>query len=93
MRLAYCKQNLDDADCRAEFMERCKANVNEEVCDSLGEVYNRAMQKRPEFMEKAPDWFKRAAERIRERIENQTTNQTGNGNGNGNQTGNGNGGQ
>lgn len=87
LRMAYCKQNLDDADCRAEFMERCKQNVNEEVCDKLGEVYNRAMQKRPEFMEKAPDWFKKASERIRERIENQTNNNTGNGNGNGNGNG------
>ncbi|UCC91719.1 MAG: hypothetical protein JSV39_00385 [Candidatus Aenigmatarchaeota archaeon] len=89
LRMAYCKQNLDDADCRAEFMERCKENVNEEVCDRLGEIYNQAIQKKPEFVSKLPDWFRRVSERIREGIQQQNNN-TGNG-GNGN--GNGNGGE
>lgn len=67
LRMAYCKQNLDDADCRAEYMEKCKENLGEEICEKLGEVYNNALNKRPQLMNNAPGWVKTIRERIRTR--------------------------
>jgi len=65
LKLAYCKIHLDDADCRAEIMEKCKANLNEEVCRKLGNIYNKVVQKSPQVISRAPQWFKTIRERIR----------------------------
>ncbi len=71
LRLAYCRHHLDDADCRAEMIEECKERVDEEICDRLGEVYERVVQQRPEVVRKVPQWFLTVRERLQSGIQPQ----------------------
>ncbi len=74
LKLAYCRLHLDDADCRASLMDKCKENYNEEGCEKLGTVYNKIIEKRPQVaqvVEKAPAWFKTVRDRIKSRLQPQ----------------------
>ena len=70
LRFAYCRQHPEDADCRSELMGVCRNNSTEKACNVLVEVYNRNIQKRPEALGNAPQWFHTIRERIRERLGN-----------------------
>jgi len=64
LRLAQCGINLEDAECRAEIRGVCSNNATENACQRLGEVYNKMVQKRPEILENAPQWFHTVRERL-----------------------------
>ncbi|NIO22889.1 MAG: hypothetical protein GTN38_02580 [Candidatus Aenigmarchaeota archaeon] len=64
LRLAQCGLNLEDADCRAEIRGVCSNNATETACQRLGEVYNNMVQKRPEILENAPQWFQTVRQRL-----------------------------
>lgn len=68
LRLAQCKFNLEDADCRAEIMGVCRNNATETACQRLGEVYNKFAERRPEVLQNIPQWFKTVRQKIAERL-------------------------
>jgi len=68
LRLAYCKIHLEDSTCRAEIMGVCQNNATENACSVLGTVYNKNIEKRPEALTNAPEWFKTVRERLRQAI-------------------------
>jgi hypothetical protein len=71
LRWAYCRANTEDADCRAELMGVCRNNATDNACKVLAEVYNRNIEKRPEALENAPQWFLTIRERLRTAIQQQ----------------------
>lgn len=68
LRLAYCRIHLDDADCRGELMEKCKENVNDEACEKLGMVYGKIVEKKPQVVKNAPQWFVTVRNRIKSKL-------------------------
>jgi len=75
VRWAYCKLHLDDANCRAEIIEKCKnitdgtiSNDNA-ICDKLANMYNKYAANRAEVMKNAPAWLKAVRERVEDRLQ------------------------
>lgn len=75
VRWAYCKLHLDDANCRAEIIEKCKnitdgtiSNDNA-ICDKLANMYNKYASNRAEVMKNAPEWLKKVRERVEDRLQ------------------------
>ncbi|MCX6817798.1 MAG: hypothetical protein NTU57_02990 [Candidatus Aenigmarchaeota archaeon] len=72
---AYCKLHLDDANCRADIIEKCKNITNgtissdNAICDKLANMYNKYTEKRADVMNNAPEWLKNVRERVKDRLQ------------------------